>query len=196
MLELLHPVAGGCNRMVVNDRENQIMEAVARIEKSGLSAGEYIKRYGAPFSIAQYYRYRAKLLKEGADGLRDRRLNGNRRKLGKEEMIFLRGFVKDKEEVSPSGAMRAVAEEFGTMVHRSTMSRTLRNLGAVTGRGTGKATNRERVSCAGFELVAAIALHLGWPEHTARCVMEVIESRAEELQPAVQPDRSGRNSKG
>ncbi|MBA7528600.1 hypothetical protein ES705_20788 [subsurface metagenome] len=182
--------------MVINDRENQIMEAVARIEQSGLSPSEYIERYGAPFSIAQFYRYRAKLLKEGADGLRDRRLNGNRRKLGKEETTFLRGFVKDKEEVSPSKALRAVAEEFGTIVHRSTMSRKLRNLGVVTGRGTVKATNRERVSCAGFELVAAIALHLGWPEHTARCVMEVIESRGEELQPAVQPDRSGRNSKG
>ncbi|MDP6677108.1 MAG: helix-turn-helix domain-containing protein [Pirellulales bacterium] len=182
--------------MVTNDRESQIMDAVARIEQSDLSASEYIKLNGAPFSIAQFYRYRSRLLKEGADGLRDGRLDGNRRKLGKEETTFLRGFVKGKEEVSPSEAVRAVAEEFGTIVHRSTMSRALRNLGAATGRGTGDAIDMERVSCAGFELVAAIALHLGWPEHTARCVMEVIETRGGQPQPGVQPDRSGRNSKG
>ena len=117
--------------MVVNDRENQIMVAVARIEGSELSPCEYIKQHGAPFSIAQFYRYRAKLLKEGAAGLRDGRLRGNRRKLGKEEVTFLRGFAKDKEVVSPSEAMRAVAEEYGTVVHRSIMSRALRNLGAV-----------------------------------------------------------------
>ena len=46
--------------------------------------------------------------------------------------MFLHGFVKGKAEVNPTATLRVVADEFGTEVHRSTMSRLLRKWGAVT----------------------------------------------------------------
>jgi len=178
------------------DRENQIMNALARIERSSLSPEIYIQRYGVPFSIAQYYRYRSRLSEKGEEGLRDGRQDGNNRKLGKDEITFLRGFVKGRTIMSPSEAQRAVASEFGTTVHRSTMSRVLKKMEVATGRPTREVSNKERVSCAGFELIAALALHLDWPEHTARFVMDVINCRGSETQPDDPPDRYGRNSKG
>ena len=54
--------------MVNSARAKQIVKVVERIEQSSLSAEKYIPRYGAPFSIAQFYRYRAKLSREGEEG--------------------------------------------------------------------------------------------------------------------------------
>jgi len=182
--------------MAEGTRERQIMKGLARIERSGMSAETYIRRYGGPFSVAQFYRYRARLSAQGTEGLRDGRRDGNHRTVSAEVMVFLRGFVKDRREVSPSEARRAVAEEFGRTVHRSTMSRALRAMGIVTRQAARSRLKQERVSCAGFELIAALALHLGWPEHTAGCVMELIKRRAEEPQPDEHPDCYGRNAKG
>jgi len=70
--------------MTSDNREHLIKTEVARIEQSGLAAKEYIRRYGASFSLAQFYRYRTQLSKEGLNGLRDRRVEGNHRKLGSE----------------------------------------------------------------------------------------------------------------
>ncbi len=185
-----------CGAMPKSTREEQISQAVERIERSPLSAEAYLRRYGAPFSIAQFYRYRATLSTQGKPGLRDRRQDGNHRRLGPDEMTFIRGFVKDRAEVSPSQVQRAVSEECGVGVHRSTMSRVLNKLGVVCARRGREVVKRERVSCAGFELIAALAVQLGWPEHTARCLREAIECRGAEPQPSGRADTYGRNAKG
>lgn len=128
-------------------REEKIMKTVERIEQSGLSPETYIRRYGAPFSIAQYYRYRAQLSNKGEEGLRDKRGDGNNRKIGRDEITFLRGFLKDREEVSPSRVRQAVEEEFGISVHLSTMSRVLKKLGIETKQQTDEVIKKVQVSC-------------------------------------------------
>ena len=95
--------------MVNSNREEQIRKEVAHIEQSTLSAKEYIEHYDVSFSLAQFYRYRAKFNKEGTVGLRDKRQYGNHRKLGREEIAFLRGFIKDKPYVTPVEAQQAIA---------------------------------------------------------------------------------------
>ena len=80
--------------MVNSVRAKQIVKVVERIERSSLSAEEYIQRHGAPFGIAQFYRYRARLSREGEDGLEDKRCKGNNSKLNKEQISFVRGFIK------------------------------------------------------------------------------------------------------
>ena len=177
-------------------REEQIAKVITRIERSPLSAEAYIQRYGAPFSLRQFYRYRARLSNEGEEGLKDKRSHGNHRKLSEEEMTFLRGFVKNRERVTPSEAQRVIAEDGGTEVHLSTMSRVLKKLGAVCERRRGEVAKKEHVSGAGLELVGALAVHLGWPEHTARYLMEGMEAHRGARQPSAPPDRYGRNAKG
>ncbi len=120
--------------MPTSDREENILRIVERIESSKLSPEAYFQRYEVPFSIAQFYRYRKKLSTEGKPGLLDGRSKGNNKKLGEGEIAFIRGFIKDKSAVSPSVVMRAVTEEFGTTVHRGTMSRALIKLGVDTAR--------------------------------------------------------------
>jgi transposase len=182
--------------MPTSDREENILRIVERIESSKLSPEAYFQRYEVPFSIAQFYRYRKKLSTEGKPGLLDGRSKGNNKKLGEGEIAFIRGFIKDKSAVSPSVVMRAVTEEFGTTVHRGTMSRALIKLGVDTARRASQKVKKTRVSCAGFELIAAMAIHLGWAAHTAQCIVDVIGTCAERPQPSKGKDTTGRNSKG
>ena len=182
--------------MAAGNREDKIIKIVERIERSALSPKQYIQRYNVPFGVAQFYRYRAKLAKKGKEGLKDKRQDGNNRKLGREEIAFLRGFVKDRSEVSASEALRATADEFGTKVHRSTMSRMLKKLGVASAKAKSEVVKKEQVSCAGFELIAALALHLNWPTYTAQRVKEVVDRRRIQPQPRYRPDKYGRNVKG
>jgi hypothetical protein len=92
-------------------------------------------------------------------------------------MAFLCGLIKSKPNVTPLEARLAIADEFGTQVHRSTMSRILKRLGVTKVHNEREVVKSVQVSHAGFELIAAIAIHLGWPKHTAQCVMEVVEKK-------------------
>jgi len=112
------------------------------------------------------------------------------------ERAFLRGFIKSKPDVTPSEARRAITEEFGTQVPRSTMSRILKRLGVTPAQNERQVVKSARVSHAGFELIAAMAMHLGWPKHTAQCVMEVVEQKRFDSEPRYPIDKKGRNAKG
>lgn len=182
--------------MAISKREEKIVEIIERIERSVLSPKKYIQRYNVPFGIAQFYRYRSQLFEQGKEGLKDKRQNGNNRKLGREEIAFLRGFIKNREEVSPTEAMRAVSDEFGTNVHLSTMSRTLKKLGVVTAKPKSELVKKEQISCAGFELITALAVHLDWPAYTAERLKDVVDRRRSEPQPNYRIDKCGRNAKG
>jgi hypothetical protein len=111
-------------------------------------------------------------------------------------MAFLCGLIKSKPNVTPLEARLAIADEFGTQVHRSTMSRILKRLGVTKVHNERQKVKSVQVSHAGFELIAAIAIHLGWPKHTAQCVMEVVEKKQLDSQQNKPVDNQGRNSKG
>lgn len=177
-------------------REEDIVKLIESIEQSPLSVKEYMRRNEMFCSRAQYYRHRAKFSKEGKEGLVDKRRRGNHRKLEKEQITFIRGFIKDRPEVGPTRVQKMVEKEFGIKVHRSTMSRILKQLDFHVKRKRKEVKKQEKVSCAGFELVAALAVHLGWQEHTAECIKEVVDSRCNERQPPGRPDKKGRNAKG
>ncbi len=182
--------------MADNNRKEKIFKIVERIERSSLSPQKYIQRYSVPFSIAQFYRYRAQLSQKGKEGLKDKRKEGNNRKMGREEIAFLRGFIKGETEMSPAKALRAMADELGTEVHYSTMNRMFKKIGVVSSKPKSEVGKKEQVSCAGFELISAIAVHLDWPAYTAQRVMDVIDRRRIEPQPDCRPDKYGRNAKG
>ena len=98
--------------------------------------------------------------------------------------------------MSPTEALRSVSDEFGTKVHLSTMSRTLKKLGAVTAKLKSELVEKKQISCAGFELIVALAVHLDWPAYTAERVKDVVDRRRSEPQPNYRPDKYGRNVKG
>lgn len=178
-------------------REEEIVKLIESIEQSPLSVKEYIQRNKLPLSKAQFYRHRARFLSEGREGLVDKRRLGNHRKLDKEQITFIRGFIKNQPDVDIKKVQESIKEEFGITVHRYTINRILKNIGITPEHHRKEVTKKkEQVSCAGFELIAALALHLGWVEHTSKCIMEVIEERCRERQPSGRPEKRGRNAQG
>jgi transposase len=175
-------------------REDKIIKIVEKIEKSELSPTKYIQRFNVPFSIAQFYRYRAKFFQKGKEDLKDKRKDNKIRSMNSEEIAFLREFISNKTTVSPTEALRAVEEEFGIKLHRSTMSRILKKFGVMTSKS--EVVIKTHVSCAGFELITALAIHLNWPSYTVQRLMDVIDHHRIEPQPDQLPDKDGRNEKG
>lgn len=179
------------------NRKEKIKEALEAIKHSPLSAREYIQQNDVPFSLAQYYRYRTRIASEGEEGLKDRRDNEHSRKLKQEEIGFIRGLINQNRHISLSHIQRALRTEFGITVHRSSIGRALKKLGiTVEPRDKEETKKREQVSCAGFELIAALALHLGWVEHTSKCIMKVIEERCRQQRPSGSPEKRGRDAQG
>ena len=170
-------------------RVKQIREIVERIEKSPLSAEKYIQRYTVPFSLAQFYRYKARISSEGEKGLKDKRDNEHRRKLNTEQMGFIRGLMKSHQNMSLLEIQQLVCDEFEIKIDISTISRVLKKLGIFLNSENKKEEKKEQVSCAGFEIIAALAIHLGWVEHTTKCIKEVIDEKLKQHQPSGRPEK-------
>jgi hypothetical protein len=67
--------------MTEENRVEEILTIIQKIEDSGQTVRAYYKRNDVPFSRAQYYTYRKTLQKYGEEGLRDKRKDGNYTKL-------------------------------------------------------------------------------------------------------------------
>jgi transposase len=178
---------------------DEIASAVRKIADSGLSVDEYFHRYRVPFSRAQYFRYKARLAAQGLDGLSDGRSKGNHRKLTVDAEGFLRGVHRANPRLSLPQICETLETSLGIRVDRSTASRCLRGMGEPIEWPRPVEPERMVTACGGFEIIGALALHLGWARHTA----EVIRTETERFrrtaafrQERVTRDRKGRDALG
>jgi len=178
---------------------HEIAAILQEIAESGLSVDEYLARHAVPFSRPQYFRYKARLGAEGLDGLRDGRGKGNHRKLTPDAEGFLRGMHQANPGLSLQGLCTALDTALGLQVDRSTVSRFLRGVGAPVAWPRPVEPARLFTPCGGFEILGAVALHLGWAQRTA----DVIRRQRERFrrsgafhQERVTRDRKGRNARG
>ena len=162
------------------------------------------KTTAVPFSRAQYYRYLKKAREGGEESLCDRRQRGGNRKLGAEAEAFIAGSVGRDPHVSPLWLREMLAEKYGCALSPSGMTRALQRLHPELekrARGRPRIDNRAREdnACGGFELIVALAYHLGWPQMTAAAVKEELcglkRSRAFRLSDRY-VDKRGRDGKG
>ena len=152
---------------------SEIASIVQKIADSGLSVDEYFGKHAVPFGRAQYFRYKARLAAEGLDGLIDGRGRGNHRKLTPDAEGFLRGVHQANPRLSLQQICESLESALGIRVDRSTVSRFLRGAGEQI-RVAAACRNRKGFSrsCGGFEIIGALALHLGWAQHTAEVILQ------------------------
>lgn len=177
----------------------QIASLVQRIAGSRLSVDQYFQKHRVPFSQPQYFRYKARLLAEGLDGLVDRRREGNHRKLTADAQGFVRGLHQANPRLSLQEIGASLKGSLGIQVDRSTASRYLRAVGEEIQWPRQEEPESLLSSCGGFEIIGALALHLGWAQHTAELIVQLREHfrqtgayRRERLT----RDRRGRNGLG
>ena len=151
---------------------------IQKIAESQLSVPEYFDNYRVPFSRAQYYRYKKKMDQEGIESLKDERAQGNSRRLTTEAEGYLKGYVSGKPECNLAEIRGALKERFHIELSEPGVSRWLKRLGCSRkDKPRQKKVERTYTVCGGFELIAALACHMGWP----RDVCSVIKKRIEQM---------------
>lgn len=178
---------------------SKIAAIVQRIAESPLSIDNYFQRYSVPFSRTQYFRYKARFSEAGVDGLRDRRSEGNHRKLTPEAEAFLRGVHQADPDKSLQGMAEALEAALGIEVEPSTIGRFLARVGEVVQWPRPREPQRVFASCGGMEIIGALALHLGWAQHTARVIRQERERFRRTVayrEERIWRDRKGRNALG
>lgn len=171
----------------------------ARIERSGFPAPRFFAQHPVPFSLPQYYVYRRRLDASGLAGLSDGRSQGNRRIVTREAEVFLQGYVAANRSVSQRALREVLRKRFGTSLTQPGMSRCLKRLGLHLERPSAPSAPSVYAPYAGFELIMALACHLGWPQALAEEIRKGIGKarRSGRLGSAVTgPVRSGRNRAG
>jgi transposase len=151
-------------------KAKKIAAMVQKIAESGLSADEYFRTHRVPFSRPQYFRYKARLAAQGITGLNDGRSQGNHRKLTPEAESFLRWVHQQSLELSLQEMCQSLKEALGIEVGRSTVSGFFQRVGESIAWPRPREPERVTTAGGGFEIVAALALHLGWVEHTAEVI--------------------------
>ena len=155
-----------------------IKQWIKKIDDSKLSVPEYFNRNKVPFSQAQYYRYKKKLDQEGSDSLMDKRTRGNNRRITAEVEVYLNGYVSGKPEYSLAEIKEVLNKQFDIELSESGISRCLKRLGCgLKDKPKGQKVKRTYTLCGGFELISALACHMGWPQ----AVSSVIKKRINQI---------------
>src|SRR5437870_2608692 len=178
-------------------RAEKIAAMVEKIAGSDLSVDEFFRRYTVPFSRPQYFRYQARLAAQGLAGLLDGRRQGNRRKLTPEAEALLPGTHQSNPQRSLQEMCQSLYATLGIEVDRSTVGRFLHRVGESIVWPRPQEPERVTTSGGGFEILAALALHLGWVAHTAEVIAHSLarfRRSAAYRQERVGKDRKGRRA--
>jgi transposase len=186
------------NRSTTNGAQSKaakIASIVQKIAESGQSVNEYFRTHKVRFSRVQYFRYKARLAAQGIDGLDDGRSQGNQRKLTPEAEKFLRLRHQENPELSLQELCQSLATVLGIEVGRSTVSGLFKRVGEAIAWPRPREPERVITAAGGFEIVAALALHLGWVEHSGDLIEQALAGfrrTAVYRQERVSKDRKGR----
>ncbi len=182
-----------------------IIDWMERIKHSELTIVDFFKHHKVPFSKAQYFNYKKQIEIAGPSGLQDRRNRGGNRKLVPEAEGFLLGCVKSNPDVTLGWLQNAIQEDFNCQLSTPAICRAIKRISEnqvnlTKGRPKSPTVKESVINpLGGFEIIVAIAYHLGWPQRIA----DLITNRIDELKSsqefkinAEQPDREGRKASG
>src|SRR5437667_653328 len=176
-----------------------IASILEKIARSSLSVTAYFQRYKVPFGRSQYFQYKARLAANGLEGLVDGRSQGNHRTLTTDAQAFIRGVHEADSTLSLRQIADRLESSLGIGVDPATVSRHLRAAGLKIQWPRPAEAQTIISSCGGFEIIGALALHLGWARHTAEAMVEERERFRRTVayrRERVWCDREGRNAEG
>jgi transposase len=147
------------------------------------------------FSLAQFYRYKKAYAKAGIDGLTDGRSQGNHRRIPTEAQGFAVGYASAHPNATKREIRQAVEKQFSIQVSEPGFNQCLQRLGVTVKRAIPERSYvEEPASCAGFEVIVALAWHVGWPPWTASVIQKAIQRAKHSNRFALEPhqDLKGR----
>ncbi len=108
--------------MVGEDRINELLKAIKKLQESKQPIKKYFENNSVPFSRSQYYAYCQTLQKYGEDGLRDHREDGNYTKLTKGIKDFIVGTVNENRSISSSQLKNKILSIFGVNLSEASIN--------------------------------------------------------------------------
>ena len=142
--------------MTKENRIEEILTIIRKIEGSELSVREYFKRNDVPFSRAQYYTYRETLQKYGEEGLRDKRKDGNYTKLTGRIKDYIVSTINENRSIPSSQLQSKILNQFDVKISESCLNN-FRASVSLTRLPTPKEEKYERLKSGGGEILTCLA---------------------------------------
>jgi transposase len=165
-----------------NTRSEYISDWIAKIQQSGLSLEKFYAKHSVPFSRSQYYKYVRRISTEGIVGIEDKRKSGGNRKVTGDIESFVKGCIASDSSIRNQWLRDQIAEKYGCSLSLSGITRLLQRGAHFPGKRNGgrprlhPAVMESQHPCGGFELIIAMAYHLGWPKMVADGINEAVVS--------------------
>ena len=94
------------------ERIQEILNTIQKIKDSKESVNNYFRINDVPFSKAQYYNYLKCLKKYGENGIRDKRENGNNKKLTQSIGDYISIRIKEEPSISASQLQLIIQKQY------------------------------------------------------------------------------------
>ncbi len=105
------------------ERIQDILKTIQKIKDSEKSVNSYFETTrNVPFSKAQYYNYLKCLKRYGEEGLKDKRKDGNNRKLTQSIKDYISICIKEKPSISASQLRTKIQKQFDTDISKSSVN--------------------------------------------------------------------------
>ena len=159
-----------------------IIKWLNRLNHSNIAVSTYFKKNKVPFSRSQYFIYKKQFEKHGGAGICDKRKSGGNRVLTKRAEAFIVGCLKSESQVELKWLRNAVQDECQCKISASGISRAIQRIYPDYKNSLGRRPkiNKESAvevnSLGGFELIIALAYHLGWPQKVSKVISKAIKN--------------------
>jgi len=108
--------------MVIENREEVILNEIQKIQESKQTVRDYFENNYVPFSREQYYRYCRIIKKQGEDGLKDKRIDGNRTKLTERIRDYIIYTVSENRSMASSQLQKNILSKFNVNISESSLN--------------------------------------------------------------------------
>lgn len=152
-----------------------------RLEQSGLSVTDFFDKNEVPFSRRQYFNYKEQFSSTPCD-LKPNKPKGGNRKLSFEAEAYIKGCIEREPKTKLEDLSQSIANKFALTISTSAISRALQRISKLPQpRPKGRPrkeieTKLEINSVGGFELIVALAYHLGWPQRVTQIISKSIKN--------------------
>ena len=163
-------------------KKKMIIKWLNRLNHSNIAVSTYFKKNKVPFSRSQYFIYKKQFEKHGGAGICDKRKSGGNRVLTKRAEAFIVGCLKSESQVELKWLRNAVQDECQCKISASGISRAIQRIYPDYKNSLGRRPkiNKESAvevnSLGGFELIIALAYHLGWPQKVSKVISKAIKN--------------------
>lgn len=159
------------------ERIQEILSTIQRIKDSKESINNYFMINDVPFSKAQYYNY-LKCLKEcGENGIRDKRGNGNNKKLTQSIGDYISIRIKEEPSISASQLQLIIQKQYDTSLSRSSINAFRKSKGFP--REPVKKKEYKLHRSGGGEILTSLAFFTGIIDTITKTIVECVDDLRE-----------------